>query len=124
MQRVLVPLMDEALAHGGTIDRLTGDGFTAFWNAPLDDAEHAIHACEAANAMMERIAAINDVITHERRNDGVAFAPVEIGIGISTGPAIAGGFSAHGRTAYSVNGDCARRGRRASRSCRRNMDPP
>ena len=107
MQRVLVPLMDVALARGGTLDRLTADGFSAFWNAPLDDPEHAVHACEAANAMMEAIARSNEVITHERRNDGVAFAPVEIGIGISTSQAIAGGFSAHGRTAYSVTGDCA-----------------
>ncbi len=107
MQRVLVPLMDVALARGGTLDRLTADGFSAFWNAPLDDPEHAIHACEAANAMMEAIARCNEVITHERRNDGVAFAPVEIGIGISTSQAIAGGFNAHGRTAYSVTGDCA-----------------
>ncbi|HEY0107061.1 MAG TPA: adenylate/guanylate cyclase domain-containing protein [Rhizomicrobium sp.] len=107
MRRVLVPLMDVALARGGTIDRLTADGFSAFWNAPLDDPEHAIHACEAANAMMEAIARSNEVITRERRNDGVAFAPVEIGIGLSTGQAIAGGFNAHGRTAYSVTGDCA-----------------
>jgi adenylate cyclase len=107
MQRVLVPLMDVARARGGAIDRLTADGFSAFWNAPLDDPEHAIHACEAANAMMEAIAKTNEVVTHERRNDGVAFAPVEIGIGVSTGQAIAGGFSAHGRTTYSVTGDCA-----------------
>jgi adenylate cyclase len=57
--------------------------------------------------MMETIARTNEIITHERRIDGVALSPVEIGIGISTGPAIAGGFKAHGRTAYSVNGDCA-----------------
>jgi adenylate cyclase len=107
MQRVLVPLMDVASARGATIDRLTADGFGAFWNAPLDDPEHAIHACEAANAMMEAIAKSNEIITHERRNDGVAFAPVEVGIGISTSQAIAGGFSAHGRTSYSVTGDCA-----------------
>jgi len=107
MQRVLVPLMDLALARGGTIDRLTADGFSAFWNAPLDDPEHAIHACEAANAMMETLAKINEVVTHERRNDGVAFPPVEVGIGVSTSHAIAGGFGAHGRTAYSVTGDCA-----------------
>jgi adenylate cyclase len=107
MQRVLEPLMNEALGRGGAIDKLTTEGFTAFWNAPLDDPEHAIHACEAANGMMEAIARTNEVITHERRIDGVALSPVEIGIGISTGPAIAGGFRAHGRTAYSVNGDCA-----------------
>ena len=106
MHRVLVPLMDVVLVHGGTIDRLTVDGFSAFWNAPLDDTEHAIHACEAANMVSDTIARINDAITHERRNDGVALLPVEIGIGISTSAVIAGGFSAHGRTAYSVNGDC------------------
>ena len=44
MTKVLSPLMDQALAHGGTIDRLTADGFAAFWNAPLEDAEHALHA--------------------------------------------------------------------------------
>jgi adenylate cyclase len=107
MQRVLVPLMDVARARGGAIDRLSADGFSAFWNAPLDDPEHAIHACEAANAMMEAIAKTNEVITRERRNDGVAFAPVEIGVGVATGQAIAGGFSAHGRTTYSITGDCA-----------------
>ena len=107
MQRVLEPLMNAAMGHGGTVDKLATEGFTAFWNAPLDDPEHAIHACEASNAMMEAIARINEVIIHERRIDGVVLSPVEIGIGISTGPAIAGGFKAHGRTAYSVNGDCA-----------------
>ena len=45
---MMTPLLDQALAHGGTIDRLTADGFAAFWNAPLDDADHALHACEAA----------------------------------------------------------------------------
>ncbi|GAA0581043.1 CHASE2 domain-containing protein [Rhizomicrobium electricum] len=107
IQRVLEPLMNEALAHGGAIDKLTADGFTAFWNAPLDDPEHAVHACEAAMGMMEAIARTNEIITHERRSDGVALDPVEIGVGLSSGPAIAGGFRVHGRTAYSVNGDCA-----------------
>jgi adenylate cyclase len=57
--------------------------------------------------MMEAIARVNDVITHERRIDGAALAPIEVGIGISTGPAITGGFRAHGRTTYSAAGDCA-----------------
>jgi adenylate cyclase len=107
IQRVLEPLINEALAHGGAIDKLTANGFTAFWNAPLDDPEHAVHACEAAMGMMEAIARTNEIITHERRIDGVALDPVEIGVGVSTGPAIAGGFRVHGRTTYSVNGDCA-----------------
>ncbi|HVU20416.1 MAG TPA: adenylate/guanylate cyclase domain-containing protein, partial [Rhizomicrobium sp.] len=107
LQRAFIPLMDEVLAHRGTIERISGEGFSAFWNAPLDDPEHAIHACEAATGMMEAIARVNDVITHERRIDGAALAPIEVGIGISTGPAITGGFRAHGRTTYSAAGDCA-----------------
>jgi adenylate cyclase len=106
MQRVLEPLMDEAMSHGGAIDKLTNDGFTAYWNAPLDNPEHAIRASEAASGMMNVIAKTNEIITRERRGDGVALQPVEIGIGISTGPCIAGGIRAHGRTVYSVNGDC------------------
>jgi adenylate cyclase len=107
LQRVFAPLMDTALAHRGTVERVTSEGFSCFWNAPLDDPEHAVHACEAASAMMEAIARINDVIVQERRIDGAALAPVEIGIGVSTGPAIAGGFRTHGRTTYTATGDCA-----------------
>ncbi|GAA0552832.1 adenylate cyclase [Rhizomicrobium palustre] len=107
IQRVLDPLMAQALEHEGAIAKLTPDGFAAFWNAPLDDPEHAVHACEAAMGMMEAIAQTNEIIIHERRIDGVALDPVEIGVGISSGPAIAGGFDVHGRKVYSVNGDCA-----------------
>jgi adenylate cyclase len=78
----------------------------AYWNAPLDDGEHAIHACDAAQYMTLALATVNEQLSHERRFDGTAFAPMEIGIGISTGPAITGGFTARGRTTYSVTGDC------------------
>ena len=103
MHRMLTPLIDQALAHGGTIDRLTADGFAAFWNAPLDDPQHAQHACEAANA----IAGIFPRIVEEIAQ-GIATenpAPVEIGIGLTTGPVIAGSFSGYGRMGYSVNGE-------------------
>ena len=102
MQRVLTPLMDQALAHGGTIDRLTADGFAAFWNAPLDDAEHALHACEAANGMAIMSARVGEELAQERKD----LSPlVEIGVGIATGAVIAGGFGGSGRMGYSVNGN-------------------
>jgi len=105
VRRVTGPLLDEVTRHGGTIDRVSSDGFSAFWNAPLDDPEHAIHACEAANAMTEALAHANDQIGRERRIDGTAIDPIEIGIGISTGQAVAGGFGARESAAYSVTGD-------------------
>ncbi|MBN9588473.1 MAG: hypothetical protein BGN85_08405 [Alphaproteobacteria bacterium 64-11] len=100
MRQALTPLIEQALVHGGTIDRLTGDGFSAFWNAPLDDPQHAQHACEAADAM-SRAAGL---IVLEKGEAGGA-APVEIGVGLATGPVIAGGFGGHGRMGYSVNGE-------------------
>jgi adenylate cyclase len=101
MQRVLTPLMDQALANGGTIDRLTADGFAAFWNAPLDDAEHALHACEAANGMAVMVARVNEELAQARKEA----RPLEIGVGIATGPVIAGGFGASSRMGYSVHGN-------------------
>jgi adenylate cyclase len=103
MQKVLTPLIDQALAHGGTIDRLTADGFAAFWNAPLDDADHALHACEAANGMAIMSARVNEALAQDYRGED---APplVEIGVGVATGQVIAGGFGGYGRMGYSVNG--------------------
>ncbi|HET7334739.1 MAG TPA: adenylate/guanylate cyclase domain-containing protein [Rhizomicrobium sp.] len=106
LRAALTPMVREVLNQGGTIDTYNGEGFSAFWNAPLDDPEHAIHACEAANKMTIALAQVNEQLSRERRLDGTAFEPIEIGIAISTGPAICGGFGGQGRTGYSVTGEC------------------
>ena len=49
-----------------------GDAIMAFWNAPLDDAEHQINACEAAVDMLERIDGLNK--QREREAQGAATA--------------------------------------------------
>ena len=105
MQQMLSPLMDQALAHGGTIDRLTADGFAAFWNAPLDDPSHATHACEAASGMAAMAARVNDSLMGQTRADGTPLPLLEISVGVATGPVIAGAFGGHGRMGYSVNGE-------------------
>jgi adenylate cyclase len=108
LEQLLTPLMSQVLRHGGVIDRLTADGFTAYWNAPLDDPAHAAHACEAANGMITALARVNDDLAAGNGPDGPQIPPVEIGIGIATGPVIAGGFGGHGRLSYGVNGDAPR----------------
>lgn len=102
--QVLSPMMDQALAHGGTIDRLTADGFAAFWNAPLDDPDHAIHACEAANGMSIMSSRVSDALALATRADGTPLPPVEVGIGVATSRVIAGAFGGHNRMGYSVQG--------------------
>src|SRR5439155_17708711 len=37
----LTPMTDIIMAHKGTIDKYIGDAIMAFWNAPLDDPDHA-----------------------------------------------------------------------------------
>src|SRR5487761_1950211 len=59
MNRFLTPLTNAILARKGTIDKYMGDAIMAFWNAPLDDAEHQLNACEAAVDMLERIDGLN-----------------------------------------------------------------
>jgi adenylate cyclase len=92
IQRALTPLIDQVLSRGGTLDRMTADGFAAFWNAPLDDADHARHACEAAEAMT--------VMAGERMAAG-GVSPV-LHAGIATGAVVAGGVAGHG---YAVQGE-------------------
>jgi len=100
-EKLLTPLIDQALAHGGTVDRLTADGFAAFWNAPLEDADHALHACDAASAM----AVAWERVTEELAQQAGGASALEMGVGIATGPVIAGGFGTSGRMGYGVHGD-------------------
>ncbi len=87
------------------IDRLTAGGFAAFWNAPLDDPSHAIHACEAANDMSLRASRVGEILAQQTLADGRPLPAVEIGIGVATGPLIAGAFGGHDRLGYSVHGE-------------------
>jgi adenylate cyclase len=112
IQSILARLIDQVVAHGGTIERAGGDGFTAFWNAPLDDVEHELHACEAANAMA---AAIGEAARYE--------PPVLISVWIATGPVIAGGFAGQGHLAYGVQGDTVALAHNI-RALARNYDAP
>src|SRR5260370_24030330 len=47
----LTPMTDIIMAHKGTIDKYIGDCIMAFWNAPLDDPDHAKNAVPSAQNM-------------------------------------------------------------------------
>lgn len=100
LEDILTPLMGQVLRHGGVIDKLTADGFTAYWNAPLEDLDHAAHACDAAQGMLAVLAEANRTLAP--RYDLPA---LDIGVGIATGPVIAGGFAHQGPVRYGVTGD-------------------
>ncbi|NOZ32869.1 MAG: adenylate/guanylate cyclase domain-containing protein [Alphaproteobacteria bacterium] len=85
----------------GTIDKFIGDAIMAFWNAPVDVADHAAMACRAALEMRVRLDGFND----QRGGPGGATPPIAIGMGLATGEALVGNLGLESRFDYSCVGD-------------------
>ena len=105
MNRFLTPLTNAILARKGTIDKYMGDAIMAFWNAPLDDKEHQVNACNAAIDMLERIDELNKIREIEAKDGGQAFIPLNVGVGLNTGTCVVGNMGSDLRFDYSVLGD-------------------
>jgi adenylate cyclase len=105
MNRFLTPLTNAILARKGTIDKYMGDAIMAFWNAPLDDGQHQLNACEAAVDMLERIDELNKEREIEAQNGGHAYIPLNVGVGLNTGTCVVGNMGSDLRFDYSVLGD-------------------
>lgn len=105
MNRFLTPLTNAILARKGTIDKYMGDAIMAFWNAPIDDKEHELNACEAAVDMLERIDELNKEREQEARDGGRVFIPLNVGVGLNTGVCVVGNMGSDLRFDYSVLGD-------------------
>jgi adenylate cyclase len=103
---VLDCVTDVLFAHDGMLDKYTGDGLVAVFGAPLPQPDHALRACRAALAMLERL---EPVRARWARPD---LPPVEVGIGINTGPMLIGNMGSKERFAYTVIGDEANLGAR------------
>lgn len=101
----LTPLTDVIIESGGTIDKYMGDSIMAFWNAPMDDAEHARHGCEAALRMCAQMAELNAQWRAEAAAAGRPFEDVAIGIGINSGECCVGNLGSDRHFDYSAIGD-------------------
>lgn len=99
----LTPMTDLLLTHKATIDKYIGDAILAFWNAPLDDPDHARNAADAVLAMQGSLAALNA----EHGPDSAEPWPreVKIGIGLNTGVCCVGNMGSAQRLSYSLIGD-------------------
>ena len=105
INRLLTPLTNEILSVRGTIDKYMGDCIMAFWNAPIEDPEQELHACQAALSMFTALEALNAEREEEAKEAGIQFLPLRIGIGINTGDVVVGNMGSDQRFDYSVLGD-------------------
>ncbi|MET4066044.1 adenylate cyclase [Bradyrhizobium sp. S3.2.6] len=105
MNRFLTPLTDVIIEEKGYVDKYMGDAIMAFWNAPLDDAEHQVNACEAAIQMLEKIDVVNKEREQEAAEGGHVYIPLNVGIGLNTGIGVVGNMGSDLKKNYSVLGD-------------------
>ncbi len=83
----IVPIIHE---HGGRVDKFVGDGLLAVFGAPRRKRDHADQALAAACAIAEQV--------HSEHG-------LEFGIGLNSGPVVAGNLGGDGRLEFSVIGD-------------------
>ena len=114
LNTLLDALSRHVIANEGTLDKFIGDSIMAFWNAPVDVANHANKAVHAALAMRETLARLNE-------DDAFGFGneqKVGIGVGIHTGLACVGNMGAEARFNYSAVGDAVNIAARIESSCK------
>ncbi len=105
MNDLLTPMTTKIMDFRGTVDKYMGDAIMAFWNAPLDDTDHARNACRAALAMQDVLGPLNDELRLRAEKQGRVFQPLRTGMGIATGPCSVGNMGSRQRFAYSALGD-------------------
>ncbi|OGV58112.1 MAG: hypothetical protein A2283_16250 [Lentisphaerae bacterium RIFOXYA12_FULL_48_11] len=86
--------------HEGTLDKYQGDGIMAFWNAPVDQENHAYRACCAA---IDSINCIRNDLHPRWKAEGKPL--LSIRIGVNTGAMIVGNMGSRTRMNYTVMGD-------------------
>jgi adenylate cyclase len=105
MNSFLSPMTEIITELKGTIDKYIGDCIMAFWNAPLDDPDHAGNAVRAAQAMRQQLVELNRLWAYEAQAAGRRPTPVRMGIGLNTGECCVGNFGSQQHFDYSLLGD-------------------
>lgn len=105
LNRFLTPMTDIILNRSGSIDKYVGDCIVAYWNAPLDDPDHAKNACLAVLEMHAMLLTLNEAWGAEAKENGSQFTPIRIRTGLNTGDCVVGNMGSSQRFDYSVLGD-------------------
>ncbi len=94
-------MVDTIFKYEGTLDKFMGDGIMAIFGAPVAHPDDAIRSVQCALEMGEVLGEFN------RRRLEKDQAPLAVGIGIHTGPLVAGYIGSSKALSYTVIGDVA-----------------
>lgn len=92
-------MVEVIFAHEGTLDKYIGDGLMAYFGAPLKQPDHAERAIRCAQAMQSAVREIN------ARRTAQGQPPLQLSIGVHTGPAVVGAIGAANRREFTAVGD-------------------
>lgn len=96
--RYFAALSEVIMKHHGTIDKFIGDAVMAFWNAPDDDPDHVVHACEAVLACVKRNSELNEQFR------GAGWPAYGTRFGLHAGDAVVGNVGSSDRMNYTALG--------------------
>jgi adenylate cyclase len=102
----LTPITKVIHDNRGTIDKYMGDAVMAFWGAPLEDKQHALHALNAAIAIVERMKSLREEFTEKQ------WPQIYVGVGVNTGIMNVGNKGSEFRVDYTILGDAVNLGSR------------
>lgn len=101
LNRYLGAMTDAIMDHGGAIVSYMGDGIMAVFGAPLEQTDHADRAVAAAREMLgPQMSEFNDWVTANGSD-----SPFRMGVGINTGPVMAGQVGSEQRVEFTAIGD-------------------
>jgi adenylate cyclase len=95
----LTAMTDVIYKHGGTVDKYEGDAIIAFWNAPLEQPDHALCAVRAALECQSRLAELRPTFARQVQ------AELHQRIGLNSGPVVVGNMGSRQRFNYTFLGD-------------------
>jgi len=95
----LIPIIGH---HGGVVSKFDGESLTAFFGILPRRVPPQVSALQAVHAAMAMLEAVEELGT-ARASRGEA--ALDMGIGVSTGPVVAGGVGSKERMHYAVLGD-------------------
>ncbi|VAW52305.1 Adenylate cyclase [hydrothermal vent metagenome] len=102
----LTPITKVIHDNRGTIDKYMGDAVMAFWAAPLEDNQHALHALNAGISIIESMKQLRKKFSEKQ------WPEIYVGVGINTGDMNVGNKGSEFRVDYTVLGDAVNLGSR------------